>query len=72
MPKMKLESAIAKREGKKSQVTIGNIREVIRAMVDLMAEQYINEESDAYLEEFINRIDKRESQLVKAKKAKRK
>jgi hypothetical protein len=33
-----LASAIAKREGKKSQVKIGDIREILRIIADLMVE----------------------------------
>lgn len=36
----KLIKEICKREGKKSQVTIGNVREVIRHFADIQAEYY--------------------------------
>jgi ribosomal protein L20A (L18A) len=38
MTLQKLYSAIAKREAKKSQVKIGNIREVVKHLLDLAAE----------------------------------
>lgn len=38
MTPQRLASLIAKREGCKSQVTVGNVREVLRILGDLMAQ----------------------------------
>jgi uncharacterized protein with PhoU and TrkA domain len=42
----KLESLIAKREGKKKQVIIGNVREILRIIVDLQYEAMLWEDED--------------------------
>lgn len=43
----KLASLIAKREGKRSEVAIGNIREILKVLQDVEAEARVNEILDA-------------------------
>jgi len=43
----KLASLIAKREGKKTEVAIGNIREILKVLQDVEAEARVNEILDA-------------------------
>ena len=42
MTYQKLASEIAKREGKKSQARIGDIREILNILTELLAEEYIS------------------------------
>lgn len=61
-------SAIAKLEGKKNQVSIGNIREVLKVLVHLCAEQKEDGSTDA-LDVLFNAILKQyEKNQSKAKK----
>lgn len=60
----KLASELAKREGKKSEARIGDIREILKLIVEIEAEVLVNEESSA----LANAIEKRRDKLLKAKK----
>ena len=53
----KLCSEIAKREGKKSQVKVGDIREILKIIVEIFSSELVNEEKEPkmYLE-FLNQI----------------
>lgn len=64
----KAASLIAKREGKKSQTSIGNIREILKVIEDLESEALLANESDVGFEWSIvqglaNRADKKYSKL---------
>lgn len=65
----KLAAEIAKREGKKSEVAIGNIREVIKVLTDIMAEEMAETESFDHSDTEFNLY---EMSLKKAKKLKKK
>jgi len=64
----KLASLIAQKEGKKSQVAIGNIREVIKAIVDIEVESVINDpQGEGALAALTEAVNKK---LLKASKKK--
>jgi hypothetical protein len=60
----KLVSEIAKREKKKSQVSIGNIRETISVLMDILAEEEFVEPSPM-IDEFNKALDKRVTKIQK-------
>ena len=64
----KLASAIAKREGKKVEVSIGNIREILRIIVDLEVEWELDYEdgSPSPLQAFDKNVARKYSKAVKA------
>ncbi len=75
MTLQQLASAIAKREGKKSQSRIGDIREILKILIELDAQDLFEsdgkDQSDGPLEVLMDYSDKRYLQLEK-KKAKKK
>ncbi|MFO0452655.1 MAG: hypothetical protein ACK52I_29040 [Pseudomonadota bacterium] len=60
----KLIKEICKREGKKSQVAIGDVREVLAVMMDIWAEE-LNSEEDrlSYSKEIQDALNKRLKKL---------
>lgn len=60
----KLASLIAKREGKKSQARIGDIREILKILFTLDAEDTIN---DVQIEDGVRGVIDRESSRISAK-----
>ena len=73
----KLASEIARREGKKSQVAIGNIREILKILETILAEECLeywkNGKMPAINSAINDRVIKRAKALErKAKKAKKK
>jgi hypothetical protein len=65
MTPRKLASLIAKREGKKSQVYIGNIREIIGIISDIL---YLEGDYGSTVLELIENGRKREKKRLKNKK----
>lgn len=59
-----LASKIAKREGKKSQARIGDIREIIKIIVEIEAEVLASQEDSG----LANAIEKRRDKIIKKKK----
>lgn len=66
-----LASEIAKREGKKSQATIGDIREILKIFFDITAEN-MDKFVEAINEEWSKRLAKVSKAKAKAKVAKKK
>lgn len=69
----KLVKEIALREGKRSQTSIANIREILKCFADIVAE-YKTKEGDEHadlMREWFEYIDKKEIKL-KSKKARKK
>jgi len=66
----KLASAIAKREGKKHQASIGDIREVIKIIVDMEAVDLVENpyNENGILALFSAMVNKRAAELYKKKK----
>lgn len=61
----KLASIIAKREGKKHQASVGDVREILKIFLDMMTEE---EHMEAISETINSEIDKRIEKKKKAKK----
>lgn len=71
---------LAKREGKKSQVAIGNLKEVISKLQDMLAEELVNNflqvsngekiTKTVFTGEFLDTIAKKSNAIVKKKKSK--
>ncbi len=59
----KLASAIAKREGKKSQVRIGDIREILKILVELDVE-YCLKRDGYFFDGPLHYLDKRSTALM--------
>ncbi len=69
----KLASAVAKREGKRSQTSIGNVRETLKCMIDILAEDRLSDMANPtpLYSEFCLALDKATAKLQKkAAKAK--
>ena len=60
----KLVSEISKREGKKSQVSVGDVREIVKLIVEIEAEELANDEPSG----LADAIEKRRDKLVKKRK----
>lgn len=69
----KLASEVAKREGKRSQTSIGNVRETLSVLVQLLAEDRLTDMANPtpLYSEFCLALDKATAKLIKkAKKVK--
>lgn len=69
----KLASQIAKREGKKHQASIGDIREILKILVELEAEDIVAQKPQSIIfsllgDEALKRAEKLMAKLKKAKK----
>jgi hypothetical protein len=65
-------SKIAKREGKKSQITIGNVREVMKIFTDIVAEENLKTGTSKSLYSIVDIMTKKISKGKKTKKQGRK
>lgn len=63
----KLASEIAKREGKKSQARIGDIREILSILGEIMFQEHLDDE-DGYLCTLANIYENGKKRAMKGKK----
>ena len=67
----KLIKEICKREGKKSQVAIGNVREIVKVLATILVEdcfketQVFQKEWDDYSDKIYNKLEKKQEKEVK-------
>jgi hypothetical protein len=57
-----LASAVAKREGKKIEVSIGNVREVLRVLTDIFVDE-MKAGQFQYLDSFLRLVEKRSQSI---------
>lgn len=61
---------LCKREGKKSQTAIGNVKETVSKYQDMLAEEIVKRESNVFVTEFLNSLHKKITKLDKTLKGK--